>query len=247
MSFNAEEFLGRTVVVTGASGGIGSVIAKAFHRLGADVLLVDADPRVEHTAGDIGARWMVGDLRDPEIARKAIATAIDGNGKLDVLINAAGVQLRKDAVDVEDEEWQRLVDINLTAAYRLTRAAAEALARAKGSIVNIASMAADRVLPRIVPYGATKAALVQLSRGLAVEMGQSGVRVNAVAPGYITTPMTQENLSKPEVLDPIMNRLPLKRLGTASEVADVVLFLASDAARYVTGATVPVDGGYSLA
>lgn len=247
VSFNAEEFSGRTVVVTGASGGIGSIIAQAFHGLGADVLLVDADPRVQQTAEAIGARWMVGDLRDPEVARQAIDTATSGNGHLDVLVNAAGVQLRKDAVDVDDDEWQRLVDINLTAAYRLTRAAAEPLARAKGSIINIASMAADRVLPRIVPYGATKAALVQLSRGLAVEMGQSGVRVNAVAPGYITTPMTQENLSKPEVLDPIMNRLPLKRLGTASEVADVVLFLASDAARYVTGATVPVDGGYSLA
>lgn len=246
MSADPHEFSGRTVVVTGASGGIGSVIAEAFHRLSADVLLVDADPRVQQTAETMGARWMVGDLRDPDIAQQTIAKATGDNGNLDVLVNAAGVQLRKDAVDVEEAEWQRLVDINLSAAYRLTRAAAEPLSRAKGSIINIASMAADRVLPLIVPYGATKAALVQLSRGLAVEMGPAGVRVNAVAPGYITTPMTRENLAKPEVLDPIMTRLPLKRLGTASEVADVVVFLASDAARYVTGAVVPVDGGYSL-
>lgn len=246
MSADSHEFSGRTVVVTGASGGIGSVIADAFHRLSADVLLVDADPRVQQTAEAVGARWMVGDLRDPDIAQQTIAKATGDNGNLDVLVNAAGVQLRKDAVDVEEAEWQRLVDINLSAAYRLTRAAAEPLSRTKGSIINIASMAADRVLPRIVPYGATKAALVQLSRGLAVEMGPVGVRVNAVAPGYIATPMTRENLAKPEVLDPIMTRLPLKRLGTASEVADVVVFLASDAARYVTGAVVTVDGGYSL-
>lgn len=241
-----QEFSGRTVVVTGASGGIGSVIAEAFHGLGADVFLVDADPRVQQTAEALGARWMVGDLRDPEVAHETIEMAAGKSGSLDVLVNAAGVQLRKEAIDVEDEEWQRLVDINLSAAYRLTRAAAKPLSRAKGSIINIVSMAADRVLPRIVPYGATKAALVQLSRGLAVELGPDGVRVNAVAPGYINTPMTRENLAKPEVLEPIMTRLPLKRLGTASDVAEVVVFLASDAACYVTGAVVPVDGGYSL-
>lgn len=247
MSAQPEEFSGRTVVVTGASGGIGSVIAETFHRLSADVLLVDADPSVQEVAEALGARWMVGDLRDPEVAQQTVATAMARHGNLDVLVNAAGVQLRKDALDVEEAEWQRLLDINLSAAYRLTRAAAEPLSRTEGSIVNIASMAATRVLPHIVPYGATKAALVQLSRGLAVEMGAVGVRVNAVAPGYITTPMTEDNLAKPEVLGPIMNRLPLKRLGTASEVAGVVVFLASDAARYVTGAVVPVDGGYSLA
>jgi 2-deoxy-D-gluconate 3-dehydrogenase len=189
---------------------------------------------------------MVGDLRQPEVAREAINTAAEESGRLDVLVNAAGVQLRKDAIDVDEDEWQRLLDINLSAVYRLMRAAADPLSRMQGSIINITSMAAERVLPRIVPYGATKAALVQLSRGLAVELGPQGVRVNAVAPGYITTPMTQDNLAKPEVLGPIMTRLPLQRLGTPADVAEVVLFLASDAARYVTGAVVPVDGGYSL-
>jgi 3-oxoacyl-[acyl-carrier protein] reductase len=246
VSAQQDEFSGRTVVVTGASGGIGSVIAGAFRGVAADVLLVDADPGVQETAESMGSRWMVGDLRKPEVAQEAIEAATEGSGRLDVLVNAAGVQLRKEAVDVGEEEWQRLLDINLSAAYRLTRAAAGPLSRAQGSIVNITSMAADRVLPRIVPYGATKAALVQLSRGLAVELGPQGVRVNAVAPGYIATPMTQENLAKPEVLGPIMARLPLQRLGTAADVAEVVLFLASDGARYVTGAVVPVDGGYSL-
>ncbi|MEY9776467.1 SDR family NAD(P)-dependent oxidoreductase [Arthrobacter sp. MW3 TE3886] len=246
MSSQQDEFSGRTVVVTGASGGIGSVIAQAFRELTADVLLIDADPRVQETAECMGARWMVGDLRQPEVAREAINTAAEESGRLDVLVNAAGVQLRKDAIDVDEDEWQRLLDINLSAVYRLMRAAADPLSRVQGSIINITSMAAERVLPRIVPYGATKAALVQLSRGLAVELGPQGVRVNAVAPGYITTPMTQDNLAKPEVLGPIMTRLPLQRLGTPADVAEVVLFLASDAARYVTGAVVPVDGGYSL-
>lgn len=246
MSAHKDEFSGSTVVVTGAAGGIGSVIARAFHDREADVLLVDADPRVQETAENMGARWLVGDLRKPEVAQEVIKAATEESGSLGVLVNAAGVQLRKEAIDVDEEEWQRLLDINLSAAYRLTRAAAGPLSRTQGSIINITSMSADRVLPRIVPYGATKAALAQLSRGLAVELGPQGVRVNAVSPGYITTPMTQDNLAKPEVLEPIMTRLPLKRLGTASEVAEVVLFLASDAARYVTGAVVPVDGGYSL-
>jgi len=246
VSAQQDELSSRTVVVTGASGGIGSVIARAFHELAADVLLIDADPRVQGTAESMGARWMVGDLRQPEVAHEVIKAAVEGSGRLDVLVNAAGVQLRKEAVDVGEDEWQRLLDINLSAAYRLMRAAAGPLSRSQGSIINITSMAADRVLPRIVPYGATKAALVQLSRGLAVELGPQGVRVNAVAPGYITTPMTQHNLARPEVLGPVLTRLPLKRLGTAADVAEVVLFLASDAARYVTGAVVPVDGGYSL-
>jgi 3-oxoacyl-[acyl-carrier protein] reductase len=246
VSANQDEFSGRTVVVTGASGGIGSAIARTFRDRGADVLLVDADPRVQETAENMGGQWIAGDLRTPELAQEIVDTAVGSSGTLDVLVNAAGVQLRKDAVDVAEEEWQRLLDINLSATYRLIRRAAGPLSRAQGSIVNIASMAADRVLPRIVPYGATKAALVQLSRGLAVELGPLGVRVNAVAPGYITTPMTEENLAKPEVLGPIMARLPLQRLGTAADVADVVAFLASDAARYVTGTVLPVDGGYSI-
>lgn len=246
MGAQQNEFSGRTVVVTGASGGIGSVIAHAFRGAAADVLLIDADPTVQETAQSMGAQWMVRDLRKPEAAQEAIEAATEGSGRLDVLVNAAGVQLRKDAVDVGEEEWQRLLDINLSAAYRLIRAASRPLSRARGSIINITSMAADRVLPRIVPYGATKAALTQLSRGLAAELGPQGVRVNAVAPGHIITPMTQDNLAKPEVLEPIMARLPLQRLGTAEDVAEVVLFLASDAARYVTGAVVPVDGGYSL-
>ncbi|MCP2046556.1 UNVERIFIED_ORG: 2-deoxy-D-gluconate 3-dehydrogenase [Paenarthrobacter nicotinovorans] len=246
MSAHQEEFSGRTVIVTGASGGIGSVIAEAFCGAGADVLLVDADPRVEQTAKELEARWILADLRDPAAALQIVDAATGPSGKLDVLINAAGVQLRKDAIDVEEDEWQRLLDINLSAAYRLIRAAAAPLERSGGSVVNIASMAAERVLPRIVPYGSTKAALVQLSRGLAVELGPRNVRVNAVAPGYITTPMTAENLAKPEVLEPIMARLPLQRLGTPADVADVVRFLASDSARYVTGAIVPIDGGYSL-
>jgi 3-oxoacyl-[acyl-carrier protein] reductase len=246
VSVNGTEFLGRTVLVTGASGGIGSAIARAFRDQKADVLLIDADPRVQQVAEEIGAEWLHGDLRQPTVADDSIYTALSNWGRVDVLVNAAGVQLRKDAVDVEEDEWQRLLDINLSAAYRLCRVAARPLSSANGSIINIASMAADRVLPRIVPYGATKAALVQLSRGLAVELGPRGIRVNAVAPGYITTPMTAENLAKPEVFGPILSRVPLQRLGTVADVADVVVFLASDAARYVTGVVLPVDGGYSI-
>ena len=197
------------------------------------------------TARPPGA-WVAGDLRDPQVVRDFIATAKEQTGRIHVLVNAAGIQLRKPAIDVEEEEWQALLAVNLSAAFALSRAAAPALIEHKGSIINIASLSATRVLPNIVPYGATKAALTQLSNGLAVELGPSGVRVNAIAPGHIITPMTQPDLAKPDVSGRLLPRIPLGRFGTADEVAEAAIFLASQRARYITGTVLAVDGGYPV-
>ncbi|HEY5853710.1 MAG TPA: SDR family oxidoreductase [Aldersonia sp.] len=237
---------GKAAIVTGAAGGIGSAIARALARHGVCVIGVDAAPAVETVMAEIGGHGLCGDLTDPDFSARAIETADRLAGRLDVLVNAAGIQLRTDAVDIDEDGWQRLLDVNLSAAYRLTRQAVKPLAAQRGSVINIASLSADRAVPGIVPYGATKAALTQLGKGLAVELGPLGIRVNTVAPGYIETPMTAEVLNQPDFRAAKMARIPLQRFADGDDVADVVVFLASDAARYVTGVVLPVDGGYSI-
>lgn len=242
----AREFHDRAVLVTGGAGGIGAAIARAFAAQGAIPVLIDLAGAVVDVADELDGHGLQLDLQDPAAAEAAVEFALARTGRLDVLVNAAGIQLRTEAKDAHEPDWQRLLDINLSAPFRLCRAAIPALASSKGSIINIASLSADRAVPGIVPYGATKSALVQLGKGLAVELGPHGIRVNAVSPGYVVTPMTAENLSNEEFLERVLARIPLKRLADGGDVADVVVFLASHAARYVTGVVLPVDGGYSV-
>ncbi|MEU1902308.1 SDR family oxidoreductase [Nocardiopsis dassonvillei] len=238
---------GRTALVTGGSGGIGSAIARALSAHGTTVAVVDTDDRARLVADEVGGIAVVCDLTEADAPRRVVDEVTARTGSLDVLVNAAGIQVRTAAVDIAEQDWERLLSVNLTAAYRLTQAAVKPLtASGRGSIVNIVSLSSDRAVAGIVPYGATKAGLQQLTKGLAVELGPRGVRVNAVAPGYVVTPMTAEKLGDPEFRDRVMGRIPLGRLADGADVADVVSFLASDAARYVTGAVVPVDGGYSV-
>lgn len=236
----------RTALVTGGSGGIGSAIARALSQRGATVAVVDADERAHAVATEVAGIAVVEDLTAADAPRRVVDQVVAETGSLDILVNAAGVQVRTAAVDIADEDWERLLSVNLTAAYRLTRAAAKNLAASRGSIVNIVSLSSDRAVAGIVPYGATKAGLLQLTRGLAVELGPQGIRVNAVAPGYVVTPMTAAKLDDPEFRQQVLSRIPLGRLADGGDVADVVTFLASDTARYITGAVLPVDGGYSI-
>jgi NAD(P)-dependent dehydrogenase (short-subunit alcohol dehydrogenase family) len=237
---------GKTAVVTGGAGGIGSAIVRALARQGATVAVVDAGERAEAVAAEVGGLAVVGDLTASEFPQAVVDQVLDTTGSLDVLVNGAGIQVRTAAVDIDDHDWERLVAVNLTAAYRLTRAAAKSLAAARGSIINMLSLSSDRAVAGIVPYGATKAGLLQLTKGLAVELGPLGIRVNAVAPGYVVTPMTQNVLDQPEFRDRVLTRIPLGRLADGDDIADVITFLTSTAARYVTGVVIPVDGGYSI-
>jgi len=220
-----------TAVVTGAAGGIGSALVAAFRDAG------------YHTIGvDCAAAAGVTPLDVTETA--AVTAFAERLETLDVLVNAAGV-LRL-GQEYDPSEFARVVDINLTGTMRMSVACRPALAKARGAIVNIASMHAIFGAPLSPAYAASKAGVVQLTKSLAVAWAEDGIRVNAIAPGWIETPMTVPARSDTARNRAILERTPLGRWGTPADLVGPALFLASDAARFVTGAVLAVDGGYSV-
>ncbi|MFT3871449.1 MAG: SDR family oxidoreductase [Nocardioides sp.] len=246
MSASENGLVGKVIVITGASGGIGSAIARRVAAAGATPFLVDLADNVEALGNELDAASLQLDLSEPGSTQQVVRDVASANGRIDGIVAVAGVQWRGEATQITEESWQRLLDINLSSTYRLIRDATPHLSESKGCIVAVSSLAADRAVPGIVPYGATKAALHQLCRGLAVELGPSGIRVNTVAPGYVDTPMTAAVLQDPESRTAKLSRIPLGRLADAFDIADPVVFLLSGAARYVTGACLAVDGGYAI-
>ena len=220
-----------TAVVTGAAGGIGGALLSAFRDAGYQVTGVDRVSADGVTSLDVTDTASVA----------AFAASFD---TLDVLINAAGVlRLRQ---EYDPGEFAGVVDINLTGTMRMAVACRPALAKARGSIVNIASMHAIFGAPLSPAYAASKAGVVQLTKSLAVAWAEDGIRVNAIAPGWIETPMTIPARSDAARNRAILERTPLGRWGTPADLVGPALFLASDAARFITGALLPVDGGYSV-
>jgi 2-dehydro-3-deoxy-D-gluconate 5-dehydrogenase len=220
-----------TAVITGAAGGIGSALISAFRDAGYHTIGVDCTSAEGVTSLDV--------------SDTAAVTAFAANLEtLDVLINAAGV-LRL-LQEYDPIEFARVVDINLTGTMRMTVACRPALAQVRGAIVNIASMHAIFGAPLSPAYAASKAGVVQLTKSLAVAWAADGIRVNAIAPGWIETPMTIPARSDAARNRGILERTPLGRWGTPDDLVGPALFLASDAARFITGAVLPVDGGYSV-
>lgn len=237
---------GRAALVTGAARGIGAAIATALANRGADVWFVDRDVSVADTAAAANAHHIIGDVTDPALPANALETIQEGGHRLGFFVAAAGIQVRTSALDIAPADWARLLDTNLTGAFTMLQAAARAMAvHGGGSALVITSMSADRAIPGIVPYGATKAALAHLVRGLAVELGPTQVRVNGIAPGYVRTTMTADLLRDGDRVRQIMARLPLGRLAEPDDMVGPSLFLLSDDARYVTGQILGVDGGYA--
>ena len=237
---------GKAGVVTGAAGGIGLAIAEALVEAGARVLLTDRQEEVEEAARGLEAEAHLADLADARGAEAAVEAATARHGRIDFLVNAAGIQARGPAIELEDEDWEALHAVNLMAVFRSCRAAARRMieARTGGAILNVSSVSAAVGVPGIVPYGAMKGGVTQLTRGLAVELAQHGIRVNAVAPGYIETAMTRELLEDEGRRAEVEARIPLGRFATPAEIAPAALFLLSPAAGYVTGEILHVDGGY---
>jgi NAD(P)-dependent dehydrogenase (short-subunit alcohol dehydrogenase family) len=244
-----SEFEGRVAIVTGAAGGVGRDVVRLLHAQGAKVVAEDIDPAVaELEDGDGTIAAVVGDVAQAATAEEAVRTAIDRFGRLDVLVNNAARFLMKGILETSDEEWDGLLATNVRGVFVHARAALPHLAERNASaIVNMASISGLIGLPQQAAYCATKGAIVQLTRQLAVEFAPQGVRVNAVAPGAIETPFLLDALppDPAPVLAAIAASHPLGRTSQPAEIAEVVAFVASDRAGFMTGAIVPVDGGFT--
>jgi len=239
---------GKSALVTGASGGIGASIARALHGAGASVVLsgtrVDA---LESLRGALGDRAFVApaDLSQPDAADALIKNAEQVAGSVDILVNNAGLTRDQLLLRMKDEDWAKVLDLDLTAGFRLSRSALRGMMKKRwGRIVSITSVVGATGNPGQTNYAAAKAGTVGFSKALAAEVATRGITVNCVAPGFIATAMTDALTA--EQKDRITASVPVGRMGTPDEVAACVLFLASDEARYVTGHTLHVNGGMAM-
>ena len=243
---------GRKAVVTGGNRGLGKSFVRAIAEAGADVAFIARDASVnaralkDFEAAGIHVTAIQADLTSDTELHRAIDSAAEALGGLDILVNNAGACFHRDADEVPDSEWDTVFDLNVKAVFKSSVAAARHMTNG-GSIVNIGSMSGFIVnRPQNQPaYNASKAAVHHLTKSLAAEWGARGVRVNAVAPTYVTTPLNAFVKNNPKMYDAWIGGTPMARLGEPDEVASVVLFLASDAASLMTGSVVLVDGGYT--
>jgi NAD(P)-dependent dehydrogenase (short-subunit alcohol dehydrogenase family) len=246
-----HDFDGKVAIVTGAAGGIGREIVRRLHERGASVVVEDIQPSVSELATDDGRiTAVVGDVSLAATADAAVAAAVESFGGLDILVNNAGRFLGKDILETTDEEWDTLMTVNVRGMFVHARAALPQLFRRESPvIVNMASVSGLVGIAQQGAYCVTKGAVVQLTRQMAVAYASRGVRVNAVAPGAIETTFFLGALppDPTEALAEIGASHPLGRNGQPGEVAEMVAFVASDRARYMTGSIVSVDGGYAAA
>ncbi len=234
-------------MITGGASGIGAATARRFAAEGARVAVLDRDEDgAARVAGEIGGTPYGLDVRDGDAVEHVIGEIARAHGGVDVLVNNAGTGDLRPLHTVDDKLWHRLLDVNLTGTFNATRAAIpHMLAAGKGAIVNNASVSGLAPTRNEAAYSAAKAGVISLTKSAALEYGPA-VRVNCVAPGHVRTPLTAVWEQMPDAFAPIAEAIPLRRIGEADEVAEVVLFLASDRSSYVTGHTLVVDGGVML-
>lgn len=247
--FNLE---GRKALVTGASRGIGQALAAALAGAGADVAVTARDTaslgETSAAIASLGRRVvaLAQDVRDVAGSRAVVKQAADELGGLDILVNNAGYEEVTPSLDIEEAVWDRVVDTNLKGAFFMAQAAARQMQAGGrgGSIVNLASLTSYVGVPTAVPYGASKAGILGMTTALATEWAGLGIRVNAVAPGYFRTAMTDVFYRDDVWQASMLAKIPLGRFGALGDLAGAVIFLSSDASAYVTGQCIPVDGGY---
>jgi NAD(P)-dependent dehydrogenase (short-subunit alcohol dehydrogenase family) len=246
---------GEVAVITGGARGIGLEAAKALGSCGARIVLLDLDAAALDAAAQslraagvaqVATRQL--DVTDPSAVEAAAAAVVAEAGKVDILVNSAGIARLNSALDTPDEDWRQVMDINVNGVYWASRAfGRHMVARKKGSIVNLGSMSGLIVnRPQTAAsYMVSKGAVHMMTKALAVEWAPMGVRVNALAPGYVATDMTLKMRDRPELFNVWMDMTPMARCGEPQEIASAILFLASPASSYVTGAILSIDGGYT--
>jgi NAD(P)-dependent dehydrogenase (short-subunit alcohol dehydrogenase family) len=237
---------GRVVVITGGAQGIGAACARRFEMEGAHVVLADLDDtRGTALAAELGALYVHCDVGHKPDVDALVAQTLAAHGRIDVLVNNAGIFKAADFLDVTEADFDTVLRVNLKGSFLVGQAVAREMAKAgRGSIVNMSSVNGVLTIPTIASYNVSKGGINQLTRVMALALADKGIRVNAVAPGTIATELAAKAvLTSDEAKAKIMMRTPMKRLGDPSEIANVVAFLASDAASYITGEIVVVDGG----
>ena len=246
---------GRRAIVSGGAGELGLALVEVLHRCGAEVVILDASAKTAETAATAGRLHGAGrpvhgiqiDLADRSQAGSAFDEAVDRMGGLDILVNAAGIQRRSAAIDFSEQDWDDVLAVNLSATFFLCqRAARILLPQGRGKVVNIASMTSFVGMKFVSAYAASKAGVMQLTKALSNEWAGDGVQVNAIAPGYFKTRMNAAYFepAHAELYRGITQRIPAARWGEPSDLQGALVFLASSASDYVSGVTLPVDGGF---
>lgn len=245
------DFTGQVALITGAASGMGAATAREFSAAGGQVILVDRNGTLAaQVATELGSDPpVVGDVSSSAFCQEAVNTALERYGRLDVLVNAAGIIVRADALNTSDEQWQRVLNVNVSGVFYMSRAAIGPMKQqGKGAIINFGSIWGEVGATGVVAYCASKGAVHQITRAMALDYVQDGIRINAVCPGEVNTPMLQSERIEPvtpELMARLAATVPMGRLADPVEIARVVLFLASDAASYMTGTMVNVDAGFT--
>ena len=245
------DFAGKVALVTGAASGMGAATAREFSAAGAKVVIVDRNAELAaQVATEIACDPpLIGDISDSDFCAQAVATAVERYGRLDVLVNAAGIIVRADGLDTTDEQWQRVMNVNVNGVFFMSRAAVGVMkGQGSGSIVNFGSIWGEVGAAGVLAYCASKGAVHQITRAMALDHVKDGIRINAVCPGEVNTPMLSSERSgpvTPEMMQALADSVPMGRLAEPIEIARVVLFLSSDAASYMTGAMINVDAGFT--
>lgn len=241
----------KLAIVTGGGSGIGYAIAEAFVQDGLQTIIIGRNKeKLQQAKEKLGAGCITwpADLSELTSIPCLVKEITNQYGPIDILVNNAGINLKKDFLEVTDEEFQKVMTTNVNAIFALTReVVAKMIDHGSGSIINISSMASQYGIPKVIAYTASKSAIEGMTRAMAVELSPKGIRVNCIAPGFIATDMSSKALNgDKERMQKVMSRTPMGKLGTPADVANAALFLASDAAKYITGVVLPVDGGNAI-
>lgn len=243
---------GKIAIVTGGGSGIGFAIAEKFVANNIKTIIVGRDQQklndAKNKLGEL-SNTIQCDLNDLTSIPKLVNNIIQQHGQIDILVNNAGINMKKEFIEVTDEDFQKILLTNVTAIFSISREVVKHMLEknSKGSIINISSMASQYGIPKVIAYTASKSAIEGMTRAMAVELSPKGIRVNCIAPGFIATDMSAKALNNdPERKNKVMGRTPMGDLGQPSDIGDAAVFLATDASKYITGVVLPVDGGNSI-